>query len=496
LIVAALLGIGLWCGVTASASQATERGRSIVNAALARLGGRERLQSIEYWTVAGRGRENLSADLQGRTPGQPTWRAHEEQIAIDARHLAVAWERQSARNDMSVRWRRMMLTAAATRFVDWVSGQSGTSSTPPAESRRRALARRIPHLLLLDAAASDRVRWKWSRRVRGILEDVVEVSLPEGTVIDLWIPRDGPLRGTEFRTALPGAGEIPVAWEWSGWRADAQLAMVPAAHTVTIDGVPFQEVTYSRFGLSAESPALLTAPDAASIRPSHPSADPPPPSALPATGDVAPGVFVANVGGFVVMSVEFADFVVAMEAPAVHPGFEGIPAQPGATRPSEEWLQTAVARSSGKPIRYLVVSHHHSDHLGGAAFFANDGATVLVPPGDRDAARRAAGSRARIEVISDRRIITDGTRSLEVLNVGDNPHTTGNLAVWLPRERIIFQGDLYYYNAGMPFPPSGRDAMNRFFSRWLRDRGIAPVAVYGVHSSGAAGPEALAISAR
>ena len=226
-----------------------------MNAALARLGGRERVQSLTYWMVAGKGRENLSGDLQGLAPARPTWRTHEEQIAVDAREFTVAWERKSARNDLSVRWRRITLTPLASRFVDWVSGQSGASTSPPAESRRRALARRVPHLLLLDAAASHRIRWKSSRRVRGNLEDIVEVALPEGELLDLWIPRDGPVRGVEFRTLLPGAGEVPVAWEWRGWRRHAQLAMVPAGHTVTIDSVPFQEVTYTAFGSSSERPA-------------------------------------------------------------------------------------------------------------------------------------------------------------------------------------------------------------------------------------------------
>ena len=497
LFAGAALGLALTSGATASPSQTTERGRQALRLALEKLGGSARVASVAHWIVEGRGRENLSADLQGLIAGRPTWRAHEEQIAVDAKDLAVAWERKSARNDLSVRWRRIVLTPAASRFVDWVSGQTGASATPPAESRRRALARRVPHLLLLEAAASDHIRWKSTRRVNGAVEDVVEVTFPDSTTVDLWLPSGGvPLRGAEFRTLLPGIGEVPVAWQWRGWRDDPRLGTVPGGHSVTINAAPFQDVTYSRFESSAERPSLLGEPDAASVRATQPHAESPPPAPLPAIGVVAPGVFVASIGGFTVMLVEFADFVVAMEAPAVHPGFEGIPAQPGATRPSEEWLETVKTRAQGKPIRYLVVSHHHSDHLGGAALFARTGATLLVPPGDRAAARRAAGTGARIETIADRRTISDGTRSLDILNVGTNPHTAENLAVWLPRERIVFQGDLYYYSAGGPFPPSGRAAMNQFFARWLRNRGLTPMAIYGVHNNGPAAREALDLSAR
>ena len=77
---------------------------------------------------------------------------------------------------------------------------------------------------------------------------------------------------------------------------------------------------------------------------------------------------------------------------------------------------------------------------------------------------------------------------------GENPHTGENLAVWLPRERIVFQGDLFYYSARDVFPPSGRAAMNRFFAGWLRERRIEPEAIYGVHSSGAAAPALLELA--
>jgi hypothetical protein len=55
--------------------------------------------------------------------------------------------------------------------------------------------------------------------------------------------------------------------------------------------------------------------------------------------------------------------------------------------------------------------------------------------------------------------------------------------MWLPRERILFQGDLFYYSAGDTFPPSGRGTMNQFFARWLRSHGITPDAIYGVHTA-------------
>jgi glyoxylase-like metal-dependent hydrolase (beta-lactamase superfamily II) len=227
----------------------------------------------------------------------------------------------------------------------------------------------------------------------------------------------------------------------------------------------------------------------------------PAPSGVPATGEVAPGVHITSVAGFVVMAVVFDTFVVAVEAPEVHPGFELIPparSQASVSVAHLAWLR-GIAR--GKPIRYAIISHHHSDHLGGARTLAATGATLLVSPGDVSITRRnlaapdtIAGE--RVEGVSGRRTIEDGSRRLDVIQVGANPHTDENLVVWLPRERMLFQGDLFYYAGGSAFPPAGRERMNRFFAGWLTERGMQPLAIYGVHNDGAAGPETLSRARR
>jgi glyoxylase-like metal-dependent hydrolase (beta-lactamase superfamily II) len=143
-----------------------------------------------------------------------------------------------------------------------------------------------------------------------------------------------------------------------------------------------------------------------------------------------------------------------------------------------------------------VVSHHHGDHLGGIRALAANGATVIVAPGHRAAAAAALGDEGRIETVSDLRTLSDGSRVLEIRNAGRNPHTEENLFVWLPAERILFQGDLFYYSEGGAFPPSGRETMNRFFAGFLRAHAIDPAAIYGVHNQGAAARERLLDSLR
>jgi glyoxylase-like metal-dependent hydrolase (beta-lactamase superfamily II) len=372
------------------------------------------------------------------------------------------------------------------------------------------MARRVPHLLILDVATrATTVTWAGVRTINGTTTDVLLARLTDAGVFTLYLARPShTLLRVEYPSYLPGKGDVIVRWTWYGWRRDARLGWVPQGHTVDIAGVRFVEETYRRFGAdSARVADMLSVPvelrttrtPIAAIRPL------PGEPALPDTGEVAPGVHVATLSGLTVMFVVFRDFVVAVEAPQVHPAFEAIPAIRGSATVSADFISLIHRIAPGKPIRYVIVSHYHSDHMGGVRAFAAEGATLVLAPDNTAAARvtldaphtiapdqwHGTSREAAIETVASHRVLTDGERTLEIWNVGLNPHTDENLFVWLPSEGIAFQGDLFYYVEGRPFPPSGRATMNHFFACWLRSHDIAPRAIYGVHNIGAAGPQRL-----
>jgi hypothetical protein len=57
---------------------------------------------------------------------------------------------------------------------------------------------------------------------------------------------------------------------------------------------------------------------------------------------------------------------------------------------------------------------------------------------------------AVFETVSDRKVMTDGTRTLELYHFTDSGHNNGTLIAYLPRERILYWGDGYN-------PPAGDD---------------------------------------
>ncbi len=125
-------------------------------------------------------------------------------------------------------------------------------------------------------------------------------------------------------------------------------------------------------------------------------------------------------------------------------------------------LLESIRRISPEPIRYLVLTHHHPDHHFGAVEFRRQGAKVVAHP-DRRVLASEAGEDALVADWS-RVVGLDAMRGFEFANQPDiavrsedtlrmggqtliirhpgNAHTAGDLLVWLPRERVLFAGDV------------------------------------------------------
>jgi glyoxylase-like metal-dependent hydrolase (beta-lactamase superfamily II) len=109
-----------------------------------------------------------------------------------------------------------------------------------------------------------------------------------------------------------------------------------------------------------------------------------------------------------------------------------------------------IAETAGKPVRYVVVTHAHADHVGGVAVFAAAGAHVICqenavgPVAGLLAQARAAEHKppeAGVIAIADRLGFLGGSRRAAIYFLGAG-HTNGDLVVLLPEEKILFSGDL------------------------------------------------------
>jgi cyclase len=79
-----------------------------------------------------------------------------------------------------------------------------------------------------------------------------------------------------------------------------------------------------------------------------------------------------------------------------------------------------------------------------------------------------------------RRVLEDGSRRLELIDIGPNPHAKEMVVAWLPAEKVVFQGDLFFVpNNGAPFGPPQPSTAS--FARKLRELGLPVERIASVH---------------
>jgi glyoxylase-like metal-dependent hydrolase (beta-lactamase superfamily II) len=125
-------------------------------------------------------------------------------------------------------------------------------------------------------------------------------------------------------------------------------------------------------------------------------------------------------------------------------------------------LLQAIRGVTQQPVKWLVLTHHHPDHHFGAVVFKREGAKIMTHP-DRATLASEGGEDA---LMADwvRVVGLDAMRGFEFADIPDRPvtgtdtlvlgdftlviahpgaaHSPGDLVVWLPRERVLFAGDL------------------------------------------------------
>lgn len=106
------------------------------------------------------------------------------------------------------------------------------------------------------------------------------------------------------------------------------------------------------------------------------------------------------------------------------------------------WLKSELSRRfPGQPVKYLVYSHSHADHVSGGEVFAD---TAIVVAHERAKARIVSeGVATAIPQItfSERQTISLGGKSVELLYFGPS-HSDNLIVMHFPQERALFVVDI------------------------------------------------------
>jgi len=171
--------------------------------------------------------------------------------------------------------------------------------------------------------------------------------------------------------------------------------------------------------------------------------------------EIAPGVLQVQGGSHNSLVVEMSDHLVVLDAPV--------------TDAQSLWLvgQTR-ARFQGKPIRFLVLTHHHMDHAGGLRGILAEGATLVVGQGAGAHFRRVLAAPTTrnpdlparsyhmtpILEVPESHVMSDTAGRQVVVYLMDNPHARGMLMGWVPHAKLGYVTDVWTPGPPLPAKPN------------------------------------------
>lgn len=485
---------------------------AVVQRGISMLGGVDAIERAGGLTVIGEGSYDLAGGQQGLHPDRPEPMPLHEVLVLDPAAGRMVHEGRSwTTPDVQEHRRRIYDDGRPPLVVDLLNRHAYWDMAADAKSDLDGYRNVVPHYLLARALES---RASLRRLPAEVGRAAVSMTLASGQTLSLGFdPETGLPQFVEYLVDMPNLGDAPVRWTWDGWHEVPGLGLYPAGHTVTLGGTVLRKLRYERVAAgSTAGEEWLSVPDDIDVADPPPLAgrhgEPPPPEPR----EVADGVHVLADprAGNSLLVVEFADFLAVVGAPAARRELQQLPATtrpPGETSSSisQRVLEAARSVAPGKRVKYVVLTHWHGDKAGGARVFLAAGASVVATSTTAGvvgaAARRAftlepdpwAGRMmsGSIEVVDGRHVMSDGQRELHLIDVGQNPHATGMLVAWLPKERILFQDDLFDPGREGYFPAVERLPVMRWFVDWLERSGLDPERIYAVRGGATVTPEQI-----
>ena len=259
--------------------------------------------------------------------------------------------------------------------------------------------------------------------------------------IQTWVPDPvlGDMNYEHEYTQWLQIGEVtfPAGWHHhDGWDDERQFPVISGGHNSF--GGTFAKIEPNGCGKP------VTVPDAVRQFPK--------PKPLVEPQKLAEGVWLLGGSSHNSVAVEFKNFVAVIEAPLDE-------------QRSLAVIEKLVGLVPDKPIRFIVNTHAHYDHLGGLRTYLHIGATVITHQRNRvfyEAELLNYVPRTlepdmvslyppteisegyTMEDVDETYVLSDGTRNLEIYYVqGLASHVEGMLMAYLPKEKLLIEADLY-----------------------------------------------------
>lgn len=191
--------------------------------------------------------------------------------------------------------------------------------------------------------------------------------------------------------------------------------------------------------------------------------------------ELAEGVWLIGGGSHNSVAIAFADYVAVIEAPLNEARSLAV-------------IEEIYRLVPGKPIRYIVNTHHHWDHLGGIRTYVHEGATIITHAKNRSYYQEILRARPWLlepdryslyppeewsegyifETVYKKYLLGDATRTVELHEVYGLDHVSGMLIAYLPKEKMVIEADLYTPPTAGVKPPSPNKSNRTFYENIQR----------------------------
>jgi glyoxylase-like metal-dependent hydrolase (beta-lactamase superfamily II) len=452
-------------GATAGESlplRSVNKANEIIDAAIEAHGGAEALDGLK--TLTQKQTFVNTATGQSRKPGPPYDRGRSANFnAIDLENQIFV-NRNEGEGGGYVFDQGVIINGESSWQLNYRSGTAAPLAEPDYDTQSGPFIRVTPALLLKQLQARRQTsHWLGEAEIDGRTYDIVTLVMEVGPGLSLYFDQQNHMLARMERV-LPPFGQVEYSF----------------LDYATIDGIAVNQDF--KLHLNGEENLDIDILETRINTPLDPFLEVP--SELEQVAAVRPdefgskeideGVFLIGGNGTYSLFVEMSDHVVAI----------------GGTQAVEPGIEELRKQVADKPIRYGVLTHHHSDHVPGAAAYAKESATIVTFEENEAVVRKASGSDdAKLQFVEDRMTLTDGQRTIELYNIGPTPHAENILVAWLPAEGILFEADHFPQPATGVIPPAVPATFA--FAEALDRLGLKFTKLVGAHSPRTATPADL-----
>jgi glyoxylase-like metal-dependent hydrolase (beta-lactamase superfamily II) len=464
-------------GTKSVSEKSYAQARRVLDAGIEALGGREAIGRVEDISLKFSGinyarNQSESPDtayFEGRLNGALTY---------DAKGNRIIFEQSANSPGFSFHNRQIIKADKGIAFD--MNAKTATAFTN-ANGIPNIARGRFPHAMLmaaLERAAT--LRFLGQEDFEGKKQNVIAFALADGTMWTLYLDAATNLL-TKFENLDTDAraGDVTQEFIFRDYTAVGGVK-IPMGRIVRRGGEIVQDFKLSDVQINTH-PA-----ESAFERPQGfedlPANNPTP---TPIVVELAKDVYLVQdaANGYNVMFVAMNDHILVAEAPLNDGTSKRVMAKIKETIPN-------------KPIKYIVTTHFHDDHSGGVRTYLGEGATLITTPGNKGYFEKMAQAvrtiapdsltlkprQPVIETVQNmKRVFTDDAHTIEVYDIGPGPHTKEMLIVYLPKEKIVFQGDLLNLpQAGTTIITPGNETTAHFADR-LKALGLAVEKIAAVH---------------